>query len=154
MFAMSSASREHNILSANLIAILHPQLRKRGCELYTSDMRVRVTDTVLCTYPDVTAVRGKPRFIDDEVDTLLNPTFLAEVLSPRTEAYDRGRKFEHYRSLESLSEYLLIAQDRLHADLYTRQADGRWVLMEASRAEDTLELRSIACRISMADLYE
>jgi len=154
MFAMSGASREHNILSVNLIAILHPQLRKRGCELYTSDMRVRVTHTGLYTYPDVIAVCGQPRFIDDNVDTLVNPTFLAEVLSPSTEAYDRGRKFEHYRSLESLSEYLLVAQDRLHADLYTRQTDGRWVLMEANRAEDKLELRSIACQISMADLYE
>ena len=75
------------------------------------------------------------------------------MLSPSTEAYDRGRKFEHYRSIESLSEYLLIAQDRMHADLFTRQPDGRWLLMEASRAEDKLELRSIACQISMGDLY-
>ena len=117
-------------------------------------MRVRVTHTGLYSYPDVIVVCGQPQFADEIVDTLLNPTFLAEVLSPSSEAYDRGRKFEHYRSLESLSEYLLVTQDRLHADLYTRQTDGSWVLMEASRAEDTLELRSIACNISVADLYE
>src|SRR5882762_9016170 len=153
MFAMAGASREHCLLSANLLAILHLQLRTRSCEIYTSDMRVRITRTGLYTYPDVTVVCGEPRFTDDVVDTLINPTFLAEVLSPSTEAYDRGRKFEHYRSLESLSEYLLVAQDRMHADLYTRQPDGSWVLREASQAEDTLELRSIACHISMEDLY-
>src|SRR5258705_5268741 len=97
MFAMSSASRDHNVLSVNLIAILHPQLRKRGCDLFTNDMRVRVSHTGLYTYPDIIAVCGQPPVIDDSVDTLVNPTFLAEVLSPSTEAYDRGRKFEHYR---------------------------------------------------------
>jgi Uma2 family endonuclease len=114
---------------------------------------VRVTHTGLYTYPDVAVVCGQPQFTDDEVDTLVNPTFLAEVLSPSTEAYDRGRKAEHYRALESLSEYLLVAQDRMQADLYTRQPDGSWVLREASQAEDSLELRSIDCHISMADLY-
>ncbi len=153
MFAMAGASREHCLLSGSLVAILYPQFQTRSCEIYASDMRVRVTRTGLHTYPDVIVVCGQPRFTDDVVDTLLNPTFLAEVLSPGTEAYDRGRKFEHYRSLESLSEYLLVAQDRMHADLYTRQPDGSWVLREARQMDDTLELRSIACHISMADLY-
>jgi Uma2 family endonuclease len=153
MVAMAGASREHCLLSGNLWAILYPQLRTPSCEIYGSKMRLKVTRTGLYTYPDVVVVCGPPRFTDDVVDTLINPTFLAEVLSPSTEAYDRGRKFEHYRSLESLSEYLLVAQDRMHADLYTRQPDGSWVLREASQADDTLELRSIACHISMADLY-
>ena len=117
-------------------------------------MRVRVSSTGLYTYPDVIVVCGKPLFLDDSVDTLLNPTFLVEVLSPSTEAYDRGRKSEHYRKLESLREYLLIAQDRRQADLYTHQQDGRWSLTEASRDEDILELRSIDCRIAMAEIYE
>jgi Uma2 family endonuclease len=153
MFAMSGGSREHNVLSTTLSGLLFQQLSGRPCDLYANDMRVRVAQTGLYTYPDVVVVCGQPQFTDDKVDTLVNPTFLAEVLSPSTEAYDRGRKFEHYRSLESLSEYLLVAQDRQHADLYTRQTDGRWVLMEASRADDALELRSIACRITIADLY-
>ena len=76
------------------------------------------------------------------------------MLSPATEGYDRGRKFEHYRGIESLAEYLLVAQDRVHVDLYTRQQDGRWVLSEASRLEDTLELPSIGCHLALADLYE
>jgi len=153
MFAMSGASREHNLLTTNLTAILRPQLRRRGCELYATDMRVRVKATGLYTYPDIVVTCGNPQFLDAAVDTLLNPTFLAEVTSPSTEAYDRGRKFEHYQALESLKEYLLVAQDRLHADLYTRQ-DGRWLLTGASRIEDTLELESIGCKVAMAELYE
>ena len=100
------------------------------------------------------AVCGDRQFADDQNDTLLNPTFLAEILSPSSEAYDRGRKSEHYRQIESLAEYLLMAQDRLHVDLYTRQPDETWSLKEASRPGETLELRSIECVIPLADLYE
>ena len=111
MFAMAGASREHNLLAGNLYVSLHQQLRRRPCEVYQSDMRVWIPATGLYTYPDVVAVCGEPRFTDDHVDTLVNPTFVAEILSPTTEAYDRGRKFEHYRKVESLQEYLLVAQE-------------------------------------------
>jgi Uma2 family endonuclease len=79
---------------------------------------------------------------------------LVEVLSPSTEAYDRGRKFEHYRSIESLRGYLLVASDRVHAELYTRQPDGRWLLTSADRLEDSLDLESVGCRLALLDLYE
>jgi len=154
MFAMAGGTRPHSRLAANLLRDLGNDLRGGRCEIYTSDMRVRVSATGLYTYPDVTVVCGEPRLLDPRNDTLLNPTFIAEILSPSTEGFDRGRKFEHYRSIESLSEYLLVAQDRVHADLYTRQPDGRWLLSEAGRLEDTLELASIGCRLSLADLYE
>ncbi len=153
MFAMSGVSRQHDRLTRDLTFILYPQVEMRGCELYTSDIRVRVSSTGLYTYPDLTVVCGQQQFLDDSVDTLLNPTFLAEILSPSTEAYDRGRKAEHYRKLESLREYLLIAQDRRQADLFTLQPSGRWELREASSKEDVLELQSIGCRISIAELY-
>ena len=81
----------------------------------------------LCCYPDVSAFCGEPQFLDGQLDTLLNPSLVVEVLSPSTEAYDRGRKFELYQAIESLREYLLLASDRMHADLYTRQADGSWL---------------------------
>ena len=154
MFAMAGASRAHDLLAGNLFAAIHQQLRRRPCQIHSSDMRVRVSATGLYTYPDVSVVCGEPRFADKDVDTLLNPTFVAEILSPSTEGFDRGRKFEHYRSIESLAEYLLVAQDRVHVELYTRQTDGRWVLSEASRLEDTLEVPAIGCRLSLADLYE
>jgi len=154
MFAMAGAKQAHNLLVGNLVAGLHRQLRSRPCQVYPSDMRVRVTATGLYTYPDVIAVCVEPRFLDDQKDTLLNPGLLIEVLSPSTEAYDRGRKFEQYKSIEALREYLLVASDRVHADLYTRQADGRWLLTSADSLEDSLTLESVGVRLTLADLYE
>jgi Uma2 family endonuclease len=125
MFAMAGASRAHNLLVAHLLRDLGQQLRGKPCEIYPSDMRVRVSSTGLYTYPDVVAVCGEPKLLDNQLDTLLNPHLIVEVLSPSTEAYDRGRKFEHYQSIESLGEYLMITCDRIHADLHTRRPDGR-----------------------------
>jgi Uma2 family endonuclease len=154
MFAMAGAQLAHNRISANLIAAFHRQFRSRLCEVFTGDMRVHVTSTGLYTYPDVAAVCGEPRFADSAVDTLLNPSVIVEILSPSTEAYDRGRKFEQYQSIESLREYVLVASDRVHVDLYTRQADGRWLLTSANRLEDALAVESVGARIVLADLYE
>jgi Uma2 family endonuclease len=114
MFAMAGAKRAHNLLVTNLLAGLHRQLRSRPCEVYPSDMRVRVSATGLYTYPDIVAVCGEQQFLDDTEDTLLNPGLLVEVLSPSTEAYDRGRKFEQYKTLDSLREYMLVASERIH----------------------------------------
>jgi Uma2 family endonuclease len=154
MFAMAGAGEVHNLLVTNLVAGLHQQLRSRPCRVYSNDMRVRVHATGLYTYPDVVVVCGERRFLDDRRDTLLNPSLLIEVLSPSTEAYDRGRKFDQYRSIESLGEYLLVASDRVHVDQYTRQPDGRWLLTAASRLEDSLDLQSVGYRLALADLYE
>ena len=154
MFAMAGAGEVHNLLVANLVASLHHQFRSGPCRVYPSVMRVRVRATGLYTYPDVVVVCGERRFLDERRDTLLNPSLLIEVLSPSTEAYDRGRKSEHYRSIESLVEYLLVASDHVHAELYTRQPDGRWLLTSAGRLEDSLDLESVGCRLALADLYE
>jgi Uma2 family endonuclease len=154
MFAMAGAGEDHNLLVVNLIVGLHDQLQSRPCRVYPSDMRVRVRATGLYTYPDVVVVCGAPQFLDEQRDTLLNPTLLIEVLSPSTEAYDRGRKFEYYRLIESLHEYLLVASDRVHAELYTRQPDGRWLFASADRLEDSIDLQSVGCRLALADLYE
>jgi Uma2 family endonuclease len=151
MFAMSGARRKHNLIQTNLLSELGAQLRGRPCEAYPSDMRVRVSATGLYTYPDAVVVCGEPLFLDDREDTLLNPTLIVEVLSPSTEAYDRGQKFEHYQKIDSLRYYLLISSDRVHADLFTL-AERRWT--PASHLEDTLELDSIGCRLKLADLYE
>jgi Uma2 family endonuclease len=154
MFAMSGAKWAHNVLAGNLMRELGQQLRSRPCTVVPSDMRVRVSQTGLYTYPDVVVVCGSPQFLDGRTDTLLNPSVLVEVLSPSTEAYDRGRKFELYRTIESLSEYLLVSADRVQADLYTRQPDGRWLLTAASGMDAALELQSVGCRIALGDLYE
>jgi Uma2 family endonuclease len=154
MFAMAGAADSHNLIVTNLTAEFRQQLRKRPCFTYSHDMRVRVSATGLYTYPDVLVVCGERQFLDDRRDNLLNPAVIVEVLSPSTEAYDRGRKFENYRSIESLREYLMVSSESIGADLYTRQPDGRWMLTAASRLEDVLEIESIDCRLALADVYE
>jgi Uma2 family endonuclease len=157
VFAMTGASRRHNRLAANLALMLGLQLRGRPCELYIADMRVRVAATGLYTYPDLVVVCGEPRFGDAELDTLLNPTLLVEILSPSTEATDRGRKFAHYRRLDSLAEVLLIAQDRVAVEHYSRrpaQPEAGWHLAEAMQLEDRLVLASIGCELPLAEVYE
>jgi len=154
MFAMVGARQAHGLIIFNAVRELSQQLRHRPCEGYSNEMRVRVTPVGLYTYPDVVIVCGEPKFLDDRRDNLLNPTVIIEVLSPSTEAYDRGQKFELYGSLESLAEYLLISSERVRAELFTRQPDGRWLLTAKSSLEDSLELQSIDCRLLLADLYE
>ena len=154
VFAMSGASREHNLIAWNLSAALHSQLKGRGCEAYVGDMRVHIPATGLYTYPDLAVVCGEPRFEDGELDTLLNPAVLIEVLSPSTEGYDRGKKAANYRTLDSLREYLLVSQEEVRVELFTRQEDGHWLLSEASRLEDTVSLASIGCTLRLADVYD
>ena len=122
--------------------------------MYANDMRVRVPSTRLYTYPDVAVVFDEPQFEDDYLDTLLNPTLIIEVLSESTEAYDRGKKFRFYRAIESLAEYLLVAQDEYRIEQYVKQPDGRWLLSESRSADDLLELVSIQCQLSLKEVYD
>lgn len=154
MVSMSGASREHNLIVSNVIMTLGPQLKGRSCELYPSDMRVRVPVAKLYTYPDVVVVCGEPQFEDAELDTLVNPTVLVEVLSDSTESYDRGKKFGFYRTLPSFTEYLLIAQDEYHVEHYSRQPDGKWLLTVLDSLDAEVILPSIACHLPMAELYD
>ena len=153
IFAMSGASRRHNLITLNIGAGLHAQLRQRLCEVYTSDMRVKVSPTELYTYPDVVVVCDTPQFEDAELDTLLNPTLIVEVLSKSTADYDRGGKFEHYRTLASLQEYLLVAQDRCHIVHYIRQPDNTWVLSETHVLNDRLPLPSLSAQLLVSEAY-
>ncbi len=153
MFAMLGASREHNLIAGNVNGEARNQLRGRPCEVYQSDMRVKVSRTGLYTYPDVVIVCGEPRFEDAEVDTLLNPTVIFEVLSESTEGYDRGKKSEHYRRISSLREYVLIAQDRCHVERFTRQPDDRWTLWETDDLQAVLELPSVGCELNLTEIY-
>jgi Uma2 family endonuclease len=154
MFAMAGASRAHNLVAVNVLREVSAQLRHRQCEVYSGDMRVRVNPTGLYTYPDGVIVCGKPEFADTDLDTLVNPGVLIEIVSPSTEAYDRGRKFEQYRSVPSLREYLLISSERMHVDLFTRQPDGPWMLVSADKPEATIELTTIVCTLTLSALYE
>ncbi|HZW35127.1 MAG TPA: Uma2 family endonuclease [Isosphaeraceae bacterium] len=150
--AMAGASREHNLIGLNLASEIRSELKGRPCEVYAGDMRVFIDRTGLYTYPDVVAVCGQRQFQDDVVDTLLNPTMIAEVLSPTTETYDRGKKFAHYRQLPSLREYVLISQDQVLVERYIRQGDD-WVLTEFRNLDDRLRLTSIDCEIPLREIY-
>ena len=152
IFAMSGASREHNLIAGNLFRDIGNQLEDRPCETYMSDMRVWIEATGLYTYPDVVVVCGEPRFQDREVDTLLNPTVIVEVLSPSTAAYDRGDKFRHYRRIDSLREFVLISQDRMMVERYTRRGND-WVLSDLTDPDQVLKLESIGCQIPLNRIY-
>lgn len=154
VFAMSGASEQHNLIVANVIASLHVQLKQRPCKVYPSDMRVKVSPTGLYTYPDVVVVCGEVQFDDEQKDTLLNPTLLVEVLSESSEDYDRGKKFEHYRTIPSFVEYVVIAQATPHVEQFTRRANHQWLLSETNDLQDIIQLSSIHCDLTLADIYD
>lgn len=153
IFAMSGASRKHNLIGSNVNAALHPQVRARGCEIYANDMRVRIPATDYGTFPDLVVVCGEPRFEDEKEDTLTNPTLLVEILSPSTEDYDHGKKFAHYRTLTSLRTYVMIAQDEVRVEVYERQAENRWVLSELRGRSEVLDLPAIQAKLALTDVY-
>jgi len=153
MFAMAGAKRWHNLIAGNVAKRLGLQLDDRKCEVYASDMRVKVSSTGLYTYPDIVVVCDNPLFEDPEQDTLVNPTVLIEVLSKSTEGYDRGKKFEHYRTLQSLAEYLLIDQQKPHIEHFVRQKDNQWLLSETNDLNAVIELPAIQCELSLAEVY-
>lgn len=152
--AMAGASRPHNLLLTSLLASLYAQLRSGPCEVYPSDMRVQVPEADFFAYPDLAVVCEEPELADAHQDILLNPTVLIEVLSPSTEDYDRGRKFEYYRHLDSLREYLLVAQDRVHVEHHVRQDDGSWRLTETDDPEAEIHLPAIGCTLRLEEAYE
>src|SRR5439155_1172548 len=154
IFAMAGASENHDTITVNVTVLLGSQVRGGPCRLSTADMRVRIPAADRYAYPDVTVVCGERQFADGRRDVLLNPTLVVEVLSPSTEAYNRGEKAAAYRQLASLQEYLLIAQDRPHVEQYTRQPDGRWLLSETDDMAAAVHLPSIGCDLALADLYD
>jgi Uma2 family endonuclease len=153
IFLMSGGSPKHSQIAISLSFFVYGQLRQKPCTVYNSDQRVQVSNTGLYTYPDLSIVCGDPQF-DEDGDNLLNPTVLIEVLSPTTESYDRGKKFQHYRTLASLQEYVLIGQDSPRIERYTRQPDNQWLLADAAGLEARIELVSIGCTLALADVYE
>jgi Uma2 family endonuclease len=153
IFAMSGASKWHVLIVTNLIVELGSQLKAGPCQVYSTDLRVRVAPNGLYTYPDVIVLCDEPRFYDEHLDTLLNPALIIEVLSDSTKDYDRGGKFEQYRAIDSYVEYLLIAQDRPHVEHHTRQPNKTWILQETNDLDDTLHLKSIPCALPLTEIY-
>jgi Uma2 family endonuclease len=153
MVAMSGGTREHNLIVGNIVRELGNQLKGRPCEVYPSDMRVKVSASGLYTYPDVTVVCGDPQFEDSRRDTLLNAVLIVEVLSESTESHDRGAKFAHYRKLPSVIEYVLVSQRDYNIEQYARQPSGPWLRSEVRGLTGKLDLPSIQCSIELAEIY-
>ena len=150
--AMSGASFAHNFLTMNVANQLYNQLIGGECQVAASDMRVKATQTGSYFYPDVIVVCGEPRAEDDTFDTLLNPTLIVEILSPSTETYDKGEKFDHYQQIASLKDYILISQDKVYVEHYRHQ-ENEWLQTEFAELEDVLSLRSVGCELRLQDIY-
>ena len=151
-YAMSGGTHDHAILTRNLTSAIQSAVGAR-CIATQSDLRVRVSPTVLYTYPDIVVVCGQPQYVDGRKDTLANPILVAEVLSPSTEAYDRGFKSVQYRTLETLQEYVLVSQTEPRVEVFRRQPGGTWLLSESAGLESSCTLESLACTIQLRDIY-
>jgi Uma2 family endonuclease len=151
--AMSGASLAHNRIVSNLAFAFGPALRARGCDVFSSDMRVKVPGADAYAYPDLVVVCSEPRLEDQEFDTLLNPTCLVEVLSASTERYDRGYKAIAYRALPSLQLLLLVSQDEARIEVQRRQPDGSWTIVDLAGLGANLELPEFELAVPLAEIY-
>ncbi len=154
MYVRPGGSFEHCLIAGNIIGALHTSLKKRPCAVGSSDLRLRVSPDGLYTYADILAIKGDPRFADDHHDTLLNPALVVEVLSPSTEAYDRGFKSAQYRTIESLEEYALVSQTEPRVEVFRRQAGAHWLLSEAIGIDAVCHFESLDCAVPLAEIYD
>lgn len=153
--AMAGASMPHNMIVGNLIGLLFGKLKGSGCRVFPSDMRLHIPETGGFTYPDVMIVCGKPELLDEEFDTLLNPTVIIEVLSESIADYDRGSKFARYRTISSLREYLTVDSRTCHVEYHAREtSDAFWALRETADPAATVPLRSVGATLAVAEVYD
>ena len=152
MFAMSGGTVRHSRIGVSFASALVVALKGGPCGVNSNDLRIRAGR--IHTYPDVSVVCGEPKLADNYKDTLLNPTLVVEVLSPSTEAYDRGFKFSQYRDIESLQEYILVSQAEPRIEVFRRQPSGEWLLSEAVGMDAHIRFQSVDCEIALADVYD
>jgi Uma2 family endonuclease len=162
IYAMAGESVEHGTICTNLVGLLYARLKGSPCQVMSKDMKVRSgpepgrgTTKGLYSYPDLVVVCGEMRFHDRRRDVLLNPTLIVEVLSPSTEAFDRGRKWMHYQTwLPGLSDYLLVSQKVPLVEHYERRGGGVWAYTRALGLEESVRLNSIDCELRLADVFD
>ena len=152
LFAMAGAKATHNIILSSLLGILYNEFKKKPCTVFPSDMRVRVNSSGFYTYPDISIVYEKPIYLDSKEDTLLNPSVILEILSDSTEAYDRGGKFQMYRNIPELKEYILVSTKCKKIESFVRSTDS-WILYE-SIDSNPFRIHSLGIEISLEDVYE
>lgn len=151
IYAMSGGTDKHSLIPINCTTELAYKLRGKSCRVYNSDMRVKIND-ITYVYPDFSVVCGKAQFADDKRTMLINPTLVAEVISPSSANYDKGLKADFYRSLPSVQAYLLIEQERVHAQLYIRQ-ESTWQLQEFSGLDAVIPLEALEMTLPLSEVY-
>jgi Uma2 family endonuclease len=156
VFAMAGGSPDHALIASNVIRELGNRLKGNPCRVYSSDLRVRIPRTTLYTYPDSSVICGERQFdpLDANRETVLNPTLIVEVLSPTTESWDRGGKFQNYREIESLREYVLVSWDKALVETFLRQSDGTWVLNTTAGRTAVAPLKSLGIQLPLAEMYD
>jgi Uma2 family endonuclease len=154
MFPMPGVTMAHSTIVWNIGSELRRQLKGRPFQVHGPELRVKVPSTGLYTYPDVFVFRNDPLLEDSHRDTVLNPEVIFEVLSDSTESYDRGKKFMHYRGLDSLREYFLVNQNECRIERFVKQNDGNWLFSEVTSLEGSIEVGSTVCRLSVSAVYE
>lgn len=153
IFAMAGGKAAHSLIPMNVGAELRNHLKGKGCVPYDSNLRIMVPATGLYTYPDLSVICGPLEYAPDTDDTIVNPTLLVEVLSDSTEGYDRGKKFEHYRSIPSFREYVLISQAAPSVEVFSKQPDGNWMLIHLKGLDAKARLQSLDIELSLAEIY-
>ncbi len=154
IYAMAGGSYDHAAISSNIGGELRTLLKGKKCQVSSSDTRVKIPNSSLNTYPDVTVICGKPELhLYKNTQTLLNPTLIVEVLSPTTENYDQGDKFENYKLIPSLSDYILVAQERARVEHFVRQADDSWSCTVSEGLGSIVKIESLECELPLAEIY-
>ncbi len=154
IFAMSGASYQHNQIATNIVMDIGGFLKGKDCNIFGSDLRVFTQLPSFYTYPDAVIICGDPSFLDREFDTVLNPTILFEILSPSTQEYDRTIKFDFYKNIPTLKQYVLIDSQKIIVQIFTKQFDKSWSLDEYHSLEDEWTLSSIQYKSIIKTLYD
>lgn len=154
IFAMAGSSLNHNRLVSRMITKVGSFLEGKSCEIFGSDLRIHIPENTLYTYPDAIIVCGEPQLLNKEFDTVLNPSVIIEILSASTRDYDRGGKFKLYRSIKTLSEYILISSEGVNVEIFSKNENGIWELSEFNSPEETFTIKKISYEMSLKDLYQ
>ena len=150
---MAGGSINHNRIAGNFYAALNFALRRQDFEVFIGDVRLWIPKRRIYTYPDVMVVAGEPEYFNNRKDTILNPQVIIEVLSKSTKGYDREGKFDAYRSIDNIQEYLLIDQTRINVKQFSKTGKKRWTFSEYDQEDEALSLNAVEFQISLLDLY-
>ncbi len=154
VYAMSRASLSHNDIFHNVYSSLAAFLKGKNCKPYGSDLRIHIPENTLYTYPDISIICGKPETTDRFFDSIINPSIIIEILSKSTKDYDRGTKFNLYRGIKTLKEYILIDSTAVSVEVFTKQDDNSWKLIEFKQLSDSFFIATISLTLHMKDIYD